>query len=57
MEEKFINTQLTPQILINTMIQDKDKYDLVMSKVIGIFSKLIFNNHQSIIKKKTAKEF
>lgn len=52
MEKGFTNAQLLPQILINTMMRDEEKYDLAMSKSAGIVS-LIFNQHRPIIKGKT----
>lgn len=40
-------------IFINTMLYNKEKYDKAMSKVAGIISKLVANQHQPIIKRKT----
>lgn len=43
MEKKFTNTQLTLQILINSIMQNAEKYDLTISKVVSILSKFISN--------------
>lgn len=56
MEKRFISAQLISQILINSMIQDEEKYNLAMSKATDILSKLVSNQHQSIIKGKTLEE-
>ncbi len=56
MKKGFTEAQLIPQILINTMIWDKEKYALAMSKAAGILSKIISNQHQLIIKGKTLEE-
>ncbi len=56
MEKEFTETQLNSQILINTMIRDKEKYDLAMSKATGILSKIVSNQHQQIIEDKTPEE-
>lgn len=55
-EKEFTNAQLTAQILINTLMHDKEKYDLAMSKSAGIFSKLVSDQHQPIIEGKTPEE-
>ncbi len=52
MEKGFTEVKLTPQILINIMMQDKEKYVFVMSKVGGILSKIVSSQHQLIIKNK-----
>lgn len=45
MEKQFTSAQLILQILINNMIQDEEKYNLVMSKATSIIFKLISNQH------------
>lgn len=37
-------------------MRDKEKYDLTINKAVGIFSKLVFNQHQPIIEGKTPEE-
>ncbi len=56
MEIGFTEAKLTPQILINTMIRHEKKYDLTMSKAVGILSKIVSDQHQSIIKGKIPKD-
>lgn len=55
-EKEFTNTQLKPNILINALMHDEEKYDLAMSKSVGILSKLISDQHQPIIEGKTPEE-
>lgn len=56
MKKGFTSVQLTSQILINSMMQDEEKYNLVISKAAGILSKLVSNQHQPIIESKTPEE-
>lgn len=53
MKKRFTNAQLKSNILINNMICNIEKYNLEISKFANIFSKFIYNQHQSIIKCKT----
>lgn len=55
-EKWLTNEELRPQILIQSLIYDEEKYDFTMSKSAGILSKLVADQHQSIIKGKTLKE-
>lgn len=55
-EKGFTNAQLKPQILINALMHDEEKYDLAMSKSAGILSKLVSDQHQPIIEGKTPEE-
>ena len=55
-EKRFTNAQLKPNILINALMHDEEKYDLAMSKSAGILSKLISDQHQPIIEGKTPEE-
>lgn len=49
----FINTQLKSQIIINALMHDEEKYNLAMSKAVEILSKIVSDQHQSIIKGKS----
>lgn len=55
-EKKFIAAQLTPNIFINTMLHGEKKHDKTMSKAAGIIFKLVSDQHQPIIERKTLKE-
>ena len=55
-EKGFAKAQLKPNILINALIHDEEKYDLAMSKAAGILSKLVADQHQPIIESKTPEE-
>ena len=55
-EKRFTNVQLTLNILINAMMHDEEKYDLAMSKAAGIISKLVADQHQPIIERKSPQE-
>lgn len=55
-EKRFTNVEFKPNIIINTLIYDKKKYNLTISKSIGILSKLISDQYQPIIKSKTPEE-
>lgn len=48
-EKGFANAQLKPNILINAMMHDEEKYELAISKAAGILSKLVSDQHQPII--------
>lgn len=52
MEKRFSSAQLISQTLINSIMQDDKKYDLAISKAVGIFFKLVSDQHQPIIKGK-----
>lgn len=52
----FTNKKLQPQILIQTLIHNEEKYDLTMSKFVGILSKFVVDQHQPIIEDKTPEE-
>lgn len=52
----FTAAQLTPNILINTMVHSEEKYDKAMSKASGIIAKLVADQHQPIIEGKTPQE-
>ncbi len=52
----FTNKELRSQILIQSLMHDEEKYDLVMSKSVGILSKLVADQHQPIIEGKTPEE-
>ncbi len=52
----FSNAQLNPDILINVMMHDEEKYNLAMSKAAGIISKLVADQHQPIIEGKSPQE-
>lgn len=52
----FTNAQLKPNILINAMMHDEEKYDLAMSKAAGIISKLVSDQHQPTIEGKSPQE-
>ena len=56
LEKGFTNVQLKPNILIDALIHDKDKYDLAMSKAAGILSKLFCDQYQPIIEGKSPQE-
>lgn len=49
-------TQLTLNILINTMLRREERHDKAMSKAAGIISKLVSNQHQPIIEGNTPEE-
>lgn len=51
-----MNKELRPQMLIYSLIHDEKKYDLAMSKLAGILSKLVANQYQVIIKGKIPEE-
>lgn len=55
-EKGFTDAQLKPNILLNALMHDEEKYDLAMSKSAGILSKLVSDQHQSIIEGKTPEE-
>lgn len=55
-EKGFTNAQLKPNILLNALMHDEEKYDLAMSKSAGILSKLVSDQHQPIIEGKTPEE-
>lgn len=44
-KKRFTTKELRLQIFIYSLIYDEKKYDLIMSKFIGILSKIIFNQH------------
>lgn len=52
-EKKFTNKELRPQILFHFLMHDKEKYNLAMSKSASILSKLITDQHQTIIRGKS----
>lgn len=55
-EKSFTVVQLMPNILINTMLYREERHNKVMSKVAEIISKLMSDQHQPIIKSKTAQK-
>lgn len=55
-EKGFTNAQLKPNILLNALMHDEEKYDIAMSKSAGILSKLVSDQHQPIIEGKTPEE-
>lgn len=55
-EKGFTNAQLKPNILINALVHDEEKYDLAVSKAAGILSKLVADQHQPIIEGKPPEE-
>lgn len=52
----FQNNQLKPKILINMLVQDKEKHNLGLAKAVGIFSKLVSDALQQMIENKTPQE-
>lgn len=52
----FTAVQLSPNILITTMLHHAEKYDKRMSKAAGIISRLVADQHQPIIEGKTPQE-
>lgn len=56
LEKGFLNAQLKPQIIINALMHDEEKYDLAMSKASGILSKIVSDQHQPIIEGKSPQE-
>ncbi len=54
--KEFTNEELRPQILIQSLMHDEEKYDLAMSKFVGILSKLVANQHQPIIEGKMSEK-
>ena len=56
LKKAFLNAQLKPQIIINILMYDEEKYDLAMSKAVGILSKIVSNQHQPIIESKSLQE-
>lgn len=42
-KNSFTIAQLIPNIFINKILYDKEKYNKVMSKMVGIISKLVSN--------------
>ena len=56
LEKGFLNAQLKPQIIINALMHDEEKYDLAMSKAAGILSKIVSDQHQPIIEGKSPQE-
>lgn len=55
-KKRFMITQLMLNIVINIMLYCNEKHDKKMNKVTNIMSKLIANQYQPIIKKKTLYE-
>lgn len=52
----FINEELRLQILIQSLMYEKKKYDFAINKFTDILSKLVVNQYQLIIEDKTLKE-
>ena len=52
----FTAAQLSPNILITTMLHNEEKHDKGMSKAAGIISRLVADQHQPIIEGKTPQE-
>ena len=52
----FTYAQLKPNILINAIMHDEEKYNRAMSQSAGIISKLASNQHQPIIEGKSPQE-
>lgn len=54
--KRFTIEEFRPQILIQFLIHNEEKYDFIINKSVDILSKLVADQYESIIEDKISKE-